>query len=118
MTANAALLPLLLLSTLEKASAAACYPGTHTSACLPCPAGTFSPIGGAPACVPCPEGSDSPPGAVSCHTRCGWADAAVADAAVSSAAPSGFAVTSQTNVVCPPDHYCPDTADELHVSGT
>ena len=110
---NKALLPLLLLATLEKATATTCYPGTYTASCIPCPSGTFSSIGGAAACVPCPEGSDSPPGAATCLTRCGWADAAVAAAAVSSAsAPSMFAMTSQTNVVCPPDHYCPDTDDE------
>ncbi len=113
MTAKS-LLPLLLLSTLEKASAATCYPGTYTASCIPCPAGTFSYIGGAAACIPCAEGSDSPPGAAACLTRCGWVDSAVADAAVSSAAsaPSMFAMMSQTNVVCPPDHYCPDTDDE------
>jgi hypothetical protein len=108
MTAKS-LLPLLLLSTLEKASAATCYPGTYTASCIPCPSGTFSSIGGAAACIPCAEGSNSPPGAAACLTRCGWVDSAVADAAVSSSAPS--AMTSQTNVVCPPDHYCPD-ADE------
>ena len=102
MTAKS-LLPLLLLAAIEKASAATCYPGTYTASCIPCPTGTFSSIGGAAACIQCPEGSDSPPGAAACLTRCGWVDAAAADVPSSM-----FAMTSHTNVVCPPDHYCPD----------
>ena len=110
-----ALLPLLL--TLEKSSASTCFPGTYTAACLPCPTGTFSSVGGAVACIPCPEGSDSPPGAAACLTRCGWADAAAATAATQPTLnQAGFSMMSQCNVVCPLDHYCPDADDEIAVS--
>ncbi len=111
-----ALLPLLLLSTLEKASASTCLPGTYTAACLPCPAGTFSSKGGGVKCNPCPEGSDSMPGAPACNTRCGWADSADVAAAVVSSAPGQYAMTSRTNVVCPPDHYCLDYDNEIAAS--